>query len=582
MTMPTQTFSHLSWSMLQDGRRKTGDDQTTSFSFGTTRSIHFENLNFWSSKKGHKQDENKGFRKVSIKVRPRRRKRREQIEQAHLLHTFPSLSPTMSSQQAAAAAALCNKEIERLHRFWVDWFTGQLEESPNVLEEHATGRFSDDFSMVNPLGRLVSKPQLVIGLNHAYNTHPADFEIHIHNVQVLQNLTEDLKLVSYEEWQRTGNKTTARRSTALLRIVEETTIEWKWVHETWLEGKGPNDDEVAATTPTTKSTPAATAATGSRSLISPRRHVTDKMSTFGATPIMKDHEMVGLDFRNVAIQTTQGPMANEGWLDTTTSDLEEQCQYSSNNNARRRRLNLPEVCFSQAAVALSLGEDITLQWTALDALEEWSKAHQAIEIGSDAASNGVSVLKSVDAALWSNKAVQTDFHYDWTYCTPFSVKLEGEATWKPLESSGMNIDLLKDTTQPILYFDDIELFEDDLHDNGVVNLRIKLRVMPTCLYVLSRCWLRVDGLLLRSRETRVMVEFDESQRIYRDVSWRECAWKDLPGWGLPTDVRAWQNEGSSVETPAWQALVNRLPRVETLPEAVEAHCVLEIQEGMKT
>jgi len=487
------------------------------------------------------------------------------------------------------SGALCQKEVERLHQFFVDWFTGKIDQTPEALEQHCTGRFSDDFCMVNPLGRILSKSQLVTGLTHGYNTHPADFEIHVHNCQVLQNLKEEgLKLVSYEEWQRTGNTTTARRSTALMRVLEDGNIEWKYVHETWLEGKGPNDEgstmtaeETAAAT-ATASKPARAAADAAAStkpkksatLVSPRRHVSDKLAAMGATPIIKHEEMVGLEFRGVSIHTTQGPMANAAWLDTSTKRLEEMCQAADDLH---RRLNLPEVCFSQATVIVTLSpEGPTLTWTVFDALQEWSAAHANIPVGSDAVCRGVSVLKSVDAALWSNKAVQTEFHYDWTYTTPFSVSTFGD--WSPLAASGMAMGLLKDTAQPILYYDEIELYEDDLHDNGVVNHRIKLRLMPTCLYVLSRCWVRVDSLLLQCRETRIMVEFaspSKQHKVYRDITWRQCAWNELSGCNLPTDVRAWKNEGAP-ETAAWNALVNRLPIVPELPEGFHKHSVLQM------
>lgn len=31
---------------------------------------------------------------------------------------------------------------------------------------------------------------------------------------------------------------------------------------------------------------------------------------------------------------------------------------------------------------------------------------------------------------------------------------------------------------PILFYDDVTLFEDELHDHGAVQLNVKVRVMP--------------------------------------------------------------------------------------------------------
>ena len=46
------------------------------------------------------------------------------------------------------------------------------------------------------------------------------------------------------------------------------------------------------------------------------------------------------------------------------------------------------------------------------------------------------------------------FHYDWTFSTPFIVKSEG-GEWIELDESGIRMELLKDQTIPILFFDDI-------------------------------------------------------------------------------------------------------------------------------
>ncbi|EEC45179.1 predicted protein, partial [Phaeodactylum tricornutum CCAP 1055/1] len=104
----------------------------------------------------------------------------------------------------------------------------------------------------------------------------------------------------------------------------------------------------------------------------------------------------------------------------------------------------------------------------------------------------------------------------------------------------MRTELLTDTSIPILFFDEIILFEDDLHDNGQVEFSVKLRVMPSCAYVLARLWLRVDNVVVRIRETRLLVDFfGIKPKIFRDVTWRECYWGELGAHGLPTDVRSW-------------------------------------------
>jgi type 2A phosphatase activator TIP41 len=66
-----------------------------------------------------------------------------------------------------------------------------------------------------------------------------------------------------------------------------------------------------------------------------------------------------------------------------------------------------------------------------------------------------------------------------------------------------------DQSAPILYFNDVRLYEDDLHDVGDTLASCKVRVMPSCLYVLYRNFVRVDGVMLRARDTRGECEASE-------------------------------------------------------------------------
>jgi hypothetical protein len=240
----------------------------------------------------------------------------------------------------------------------------------------------------------------------------------------------------------------------------------------------------------------------------------------------------------------------------------------------------------------------------MGALKEWAMAHASIPVGSTNGHMGVSVLKAIDATLWAaaTAATQetphrtmTEYHYDWTFSTPFVLTTMGvganentndDACWIPLPTCGMNRTMLQDTSQPILMFDENQLYEDDLHDNGVVSFTIKTRVMPTCIYVLARLWLRVDGVVLRVKETRLMVELlllstttaTTRNNVYRSVVWRECAWDKLSEHQLPTNVKGWRNEEDGVETPAWQGLLNRLPQV-PLPESIAPFAKLCLEQS---
>jgi type 2A phosphatase activator TIP41 len=176
-----------------------------------------------------------------------------------------------------------------------------------------------------------------------------------------------------------------------------------------------------------------------------------------------------------------------------------------------------------------------------------------------------------------NSNVPSVFHYDWTFSTPFAGKVEG-GSWVELDESGMRTELLTDSSSPILFFDEIILFEDDLHDNGQVEFSVKLRVMPSCAYVLARLFVRVDNVVVRVRESRLLIDFfGIKPQIYRDVKWRECYWDKLSAEGLPSDVKSWTFDGGDIAT--FHGLVHKLPEVEP-PKDVFKYAVLEADKSL--
>jgi type 2A phosphatase activator TIP41 len=79
---------------------------------------------------------------------------------------------------------------------------------------------------------------------------------------------------------------------------------------------------------------------------------------------------------------------------------------------------------------------------------------------------------------------------------------------------------------PILFFDEVDLYEDELGDNGMSLLSIKVRVMPARLLLLSRFFLRLDDVIFRVRDTRVYVEFETGQ-VVRDYAVMEAPYSKL-------------------------------------------------------
>jgi type 2A phosphatase activator TIP41 len=112
--------------------------------------------------------------------------------------------------------------------------------------------------------------------------------------------------------------------------------------------------------------------------------------------------------------------------------------------------------------------------------------------------------------------------YDWTYTTPY--RGTNTRDWTPTVKE-LPLDKLR-RPDPILFFDEVDLYEDELGDNGMSLLSIKIRVMPVRMLLLSRFFLRLDDVIFRVRDTRVCVEF-ETGEVIRDYSAMEGAYAML-------------------------------------------------------
>ena len=362
-----------------------------------------------------------------------------------------------------------------------------------------------------------------------------------------------------------------------------------------------------------------------------RRHVADVkvLEKYGASPILRVEDQdqpCGIDLAGWEITTSSSTIGNEGEMDALTAILQELIIDSHSDS---RRLALPEIVFANAFVSLTRmgnnsGDDnvhdpptMEVKLTAQNALEDWAECHAHLPLDISSSYKGVSVIKTVDAKLWEERQARerkvtsssannglfgkgaaaaalehcsTEFNYDWTYSTPYSgsVALSEQAVkeeqWKPIEASGIDFSLLTDQTQPILYFDDVSLYEDDMHDNGYVSLRCKIRVMPSCFFILLSLFVRVDHVLIRVKEVRLFSKFHSDQdtnseiQVFRDISWKESSWGKLGSHQLPADVGSWRVEeelGGQAFQQRIQGMLRTLPQV-ALPVGMQEHACLTI------
>jgi len=155
------------------------------------------------------------------------------------------------------------------------------------------------------------------------------------------------------------------------------------------------------------------------------------------------------------------------------------------------------------------------EFNAADALRQWmqdddEKKNPVVQIGLSERwqRDRQDILESVERVS-----------YDWTYTTSYSGTLVG---WTPQATKRqMNMRLLTDRSAPILMYDSLPLYVSELDDVGVSEISVKVRVMPSCWFVLLRFFLRIDKQLVKIRDTRYFCEFPNNV-VVREMRHQEC------------------------------------------------------------
>lgn len=136
--------------------------------------------------------------------------------------------------------------------------------------------------------------------------------------------------------------------------------------------------------------------------------------------------------------------------------------------------------------------------------------------------------------------------YDWTYTSNYKGTLIGEMK---VEDTIERIDLNKlKKREEILLYEDLTLYEDELADHGISKYSVKIRAMPSFVYILARFYLRIDDVLVRMNDTRIYHDYRKNYLI-REYTNREAKIKNL---NLPLPVILEPNE-----------LMNHLPIIQS-------------------
>ncbi|KAH3666615.1 hypothetical protein WICMUC_005599 [Wickerhamomyces mucosus] len=206
------------------------------------------------------------------------------------------------------------------------------------------------------------------------------------------------------------------------------------------------------------------------------------------------------------IYTTKKPILNSDEIDYYTDIL---------------NLPLPEMIFGHNKVEIvNRSKNFKFNFNTIDSLKLVENQKDEIK----------EVLKVAHSEKWFESRLDKTEDvkevlkpYDWTYATNYkgSTNLE----FQPSEEIQIPLNKLKQP-DPILFFDDMVLFEDELADNGISLLNVKIRVMPERLLILSRFFLRVDNVIFKIKDTRVFVEFKENL-VIRSYKEQEAKYSDI-------------------------------------------------------
>ncbi|CAH7668353.1 TIP41-like family-domain-containing protein [Phakopsora pachyrhizi] len=196
------------------------------------------------------------------------------------------------------------------------------------------------------------------------------------------------------------------------------------------------------------------------------------------------------------------------------------------------KIPLPEICFGNNELSIShRSSGFDYSWNTLDALLSVNYPS-----GDKDEEDSDEIIKVAYADHWSQARKATDTvtkvvnPYDWTYTatycgtsSPDSVLLS-----TPTDASNHPGIPLAELTRPdpIIFFDEVTLFEDELHDNGMASLQVKVRVMPSCIFALSRFFLRVDGVIFRLMDVRLYIDV-KTNLVIREVKAKEMAYADV-------------------------------------------------------
>ncbi|KAK1831736.1 TIP41-like protein [Podospora conica] len=228
-------------------------------------------------------------------------------------------------------------------------------------------------------------------------------------------------------------------------------------------------------------------------------------------------------------------------------------------SARLSGLPIPEMIFGDNLVSIT------------HTPTQWSLSFSAEPALARVDATGANMLRVAYASSWSSSreasgtVAEVVKAYDWSYSTDYkgSEALGTGGEGLSPSSDEIPVELLK-RRDPILFHDEVVLYESELDDNGISLLSVKVRVMEKRMLLLCRQYMRLDEVLARVRDTRVYVDFGE-ERVVREYTAREGGWEGLKHALMMTGVPP---DGVPVALRDSNQVAALIPVVETYRDSV--------------
>ncbi|XP_023198702.1 TIP41-like protein isoform X3 [Xiphophorus maculatus] len=175
--------------------------------------------------------------------------------------------------------------------------------------------------------------------------------------------------------------------------------------------------------------------------------------------------------------------------------------------------SLPEMLYGDNVLRIQHTDHYGIEFNAIDALKKVNNMEDTVKVAC--------AQEWQESRAESEHAQEVLRPFDWTFTTDYRGTLLGEELQIKVTNTEERIDIEKlKAREHIMFFEEVLLFEDELHDHGVSMISVKIRVMPSSFFLLQRFFLRVDGVLIRINDTRVYYE-DGKDYMLREFSTRE-------------------------------------------------------------